>query len=353
VPLQAGKAVASVTLPNQPSLHLFALTAAPAQGAANLQPFYNNAGTASDGTAGGANLDGVGYAYSAQALRAADVARGGLVVANGMTFQWPGATPGAADNVTAQGQVVAFSAAQAGTFDGDMYRQTSPVSRTLYYVRDPGGRLLAVTEGTTVYYYGLDGHGSVANLTDASGAVVNTYRYDPYGSSLGVTETATLPNPWRYAGGYYEAESGLYLLGARYYAPQLGRFLQQDPLGSGNDSQYAYAGSDPCNNSDPSGMRTYYHHVSQSELKGVISNLDQQIGVDTTITNVGTGAAGAGGIAGILGSIAGGIAGGVVAVLSGASALATQHYQSEVNTYTSYASSSSGVDIAYTYHSRK
>jgi len=126
--------------------------------------------------------------------------------------------------------------------------------------------LLALTDGATVYYYGLDGHGSVANLTDSSGAVVNTYRYDPYGNSLGVTETATLPNPWRYAGGYYEAESGLYLMGARYYAPTLGRFLQQDPLGSGLDSQYAYAGSDPCNNSDPTGLTTCYHYVTPAEV---------------------------------------------------------------------------------------
>jgi len=102
----------------------------------------------------------------------------------------------------------------SGVFDGDMYRQTTPISRTLYYVRDPGGRLLALTDGTTVYYYGLDGHGSVATLTDSSGVVVNTYRYDPYGNSLGKTEGAVLPNPWQYAGGYYDAESGLYLLGA-------------------------------------------------------------------------------------------------------------------------------------------
>jgi len=222
VPLQAGKAVSKVTLPNQPNLHIFALTAAPAGGAANLQPLYNNAGTASDGAADGANFDGRGYSYSAQALQRAGVSRGGVVVVNGMTFQWPGSAPGAADNVAAQGQTMTFSSPQAGVFDGDMYRQTSPVSRTLYYVRDPGGRLLALTDGTTVYYYGLDGHGSVANLTDKNGAVVNAYRYDPYGNSLGKTETASLPNPWQYAGGYLDAESGLYLLGARYYARSRG-----------------------------------------------------------------------------------------------------------------------------------
>ncbi len=110
----------------------------------------------------------------------------------------------------------------SGVFDGDLYRQTSPVSRTIYYVRDPSGRLLALTDGTTVYYYGLDGHGSVSNLIDKNGAVVNTYRYDPYGNSLGKTEGASIPNPWQYAGGYFDAESGLYLLGARYYTRSWG-----------------------------------------------------------------------------------------------------------------------------------
>jgi len=326
VPLQAGKAVASVTLPNQSSLHLFALAAAPAGGAANLQPFYNNAGMASDGMAGGANLDGVGYAYSAQALRAAGVARGGLVMTNGMTFQWPGAAPGTADNVTAQGQVVVFSAAQAGTFDGDMYRQTSPVSRTLYYVRDPGGRLLALTDGTTVYYYGLDGHGSVANLTDSSGAVVNTYRYDPYGNSLGKTETASLPNPWQYAGGYFDVESGLYLLGARYYAPTLGRFLQQDLLGVPELSQYAYASSDPCNNSDPSGMQTCYHYLSHGAAIDMSHHFTDAAHATTNwaIGAVAVGGAIGAGIGGLLGAIGGppgavggGIAGGAIGATPG------------------------------------
>jgi hypothetical protein len=47
----------------------------------------------------------------------------------------------------------------------------------------PVGRLLVLTDGTTVYYYGLDGHGSVVNLTDRSGVVQDSYRYDPYGNS--------------------------------------------------------------------------------------------------------------------------------------------------------------------------
>jgi len=193
-----------------------------------------------------------------------------------------------------------------------MYRQTTPVSRTIYYVSDPSGRLLALTDGTTVYYYGLDGHGSVANLTDKNGAVVNTYRYDPYGNSLDVTETASLPNPWRYAGGYYDAESGLYLLGARYYAPMLGRFLQQDPLGVDALSQYAYAGSDPCNNSDPSGLLTCYRHVGPQDT---IRESDILSGESNKEAHDAGTSGGAGIVGGLLGSPAGAAAGAIIAII--------------------------------------
>jgi RHS repeat-associated protein len=62
-------------------------------------------------------------------------------------------------------------------------------------------------------------------------------------------------NNWHYAGVFLDGESGLYLLDARYYDPSIGRFLQQDPVGSGALSPYAYAQSDLCNNSDPTGLK--------------------------------------------------------------------------------------------------
>ena len=161
-----------------------------------------------------------------------------------------------------------------GTYDGaSIYQQTAPTRKTVYYERAPGGRLLALTDGTTVYYYGLDGHGNVANLTDRSGNVVNAYLYDPYGNSLGKTETSSIVNPWQYEGAFYEPESSIYLMGARYYAPQLGRFLQQDPLGGG----YAYAGSDPCNNNDPTGFTTCYHYVSGPQVSAAMTKINNDM----------------------------------------------------------------------------
>ncbi|MGQ0680518.1 MAG: RHS repeat-associated core domain-containing protein, partial [Actinomycetota bacterium] len=60
-------------------------------------------------------------------------------------------------------------------------------------------------------------------------------------------------NPWQFAGGFKDAFSGYYKFGARYYDPVIGRWTQPDPSGMDANS-YAYAGSNPANFVDPSGL---------------------------------------------------------------------------------------------------
>jgi RHS repeat-associated protein len=60
---------------------------------------------------------------------------------------------------------------------------------------------------------------------------------------------------FKYTGRRLDAETGLYYYRARYYAPNVGRFLQIDPIGYGvNMNLYAYVGSDPNNFLDPTGL---------------------------------------------------------------------------------------------------
>ncbi len=62
------------------------------------------------------------------------------------------------------------------------------------YLRDPGGRLLSRWFAPVHLNYGTDRLGSVTALTNASGgALENSYRYDPWGSSIGSTGTRYSP----------------------------------------------------------------------------------------------------------------------------------------------------------------
>ncbi|MBS3900070.1 MAG: RHS repeat-associated core domain-containing protein [Dethiobacter sp.] len=94
------------------------------------------------------------------------------------------------------------------------------------YVYGPGGQLLAMVRGGVTYYYHYNGHGDVVSLTDASGTVVATYDYDAFGNHIATT--GSVVNPYRYAGYRWDAETGLYYLNARYYAPGIGRFITRD-----------------------------------------------------------------------------------------------------------------------------
>jgi RHS repeat-associated protein len=65
----------------------------------------------------------------------------------------------------------------------------------------------------------------------------------------------------RMASREYDQEVGLYYNRARYYDPQLGRFLSEDPAGIGGGlNLYAYAGNDPVNGRDPNGL-CWGHYV--------------------------------------------------------------------------------------------
>jgi RHS repeat-associated protein len=96
-----------------------------------------------------------------------------------------------------------------------------------YYSRDNRGALLSERTPAGTFYYLFDALGSVTGLTNTSGAVVATYTYDPFGRPTQITEAVA--NPWRFAGGYLDAATGLTKFGTRYYDATLGRWTSRTP----------------------------------------------------------------------------------------------------------------------------
>jgi len=111
----------------------------------------------------------------------------------------------------------------------------------------------SVKEPLVTYYY-LSGIGTpgIVGLIDSTGKLWNRYRYTPWGALEDSLEQ--VPNVLKYAGREYDPETNLYYNRARYYDPQLARFLSEDPIGQGGGiNQYAYAGNNPIGAMDPSG----------------------------------------------------------------------------------------------------
>jgi RHS repeat-associated protein len=88
------------------------------------------------------------------------------------------------------------------------------------------------------------------------GGVTQAYGYDPYGNALRVFAPGE-PADFRYAGMFYNADSGLYLTRWRVYDPAIGRWLSRDPIGEAGDpaaNLYRYVAGNPIGVSDPLGL---------------------------------------------------------------------------------------------------
>ncbi|MGE4286976.1 MAG: RHS repeat-associated core domain-containing protein [Phycisphaerae bacterium] len=112
-----------------------------------------------------------------------------------------------------------------------------------------------------LYFYHTDALGSVIAMTSVNGVVAEKYRYSPFGrttiydGSGGEIARSAIGNPYMFTARRLDEESGLYYYRARMYKPEIGRFLQTDPLGYIDTiNPYAYCANNPLNRIDPWGL---------------------------------------------------------------------------------------------------
>lgn len=121
------------------------------------------------------------------------------------------------------------------------------------YVHGPGvDEILAMRRGTVTYLFENDALTSVVRITTGT-SVAGVFTYDSYGRVIAQTNSSL--SPYAFQGREFDQESGLYYFRERYYDPQTGRFLSQDPLGfAAGANYYAFVSNNPINGWDPFGL---------------------------------------------------------------------------------------------------
>jgi RHS repeat-associated protein len=106
--------------------------------------------------------------------------------------------------------------------------------------------------GSTIRHYVKDALGSVIALADDTGATTTTYVYDAFGNAIATGEASD--NPFQYTARENDG-TGLYYYRARYYSPEMQRFISEDPIRlRGGINFYSMTHNDPINWTDPSGL---------------------------------------------------------------------------------------------------
>jgi len=92
----------------------------------------------------------------------------------------------------------------------------------------------------------------VINTTDNT--ITQRMDYDPWGNVVADSNPGF--QPFGYAGGLYDRDTGLTRFGARDYDPGVGRWTAKDPVGfgGGDSNHYIYVGDNPINSADPTGL---------------------------------------------------------------------------------------------------
>jgi RHS repeat-associated protein len=141
---------------------------------------------------------------------------------------------------------------------GKSRRYAPPNDAPTSYLRAPDGELLGRKDPAGNWsYYVKDALGSVIGVYNAAGTLTRKYDYDPDGNTW--RDSSGKPEDFGYTGAYTRlGAQTLYHNGLRWYDPKTARWTSADSLDQPGDLQnanaYLYVGSNPVNDTDPTGQ---------------------------------------------------------------------------------------------------
>ena len=145
--------------------------------------------------------------------------------------------------------------------------QGATVSNTYYHSLPSSlNRVISIRKGGIDYWYHTDPIGKVLFISDSTGSIIATYNQEAFGniiSSTGYADNDLHLHERGQEDGYID----LYYFGARWYDPELGRWLSPEPLGLDGPNLYQFCFNDPVNGYDPNGLLTipFYGWVNAGE----------------------------------------------------------------------------------------
>jgi len=163
---------------------------------------------------------------------------------------------------------------QCSTYIYDPNEAWSPLARVDHLQDDTAGE---------IYWFSTDLNGAPLEATDEQGDIRWSGQYGSFGEVRHQTDgftrmaqnTALPHQPLRYAGQYANRETGLHYNLFRYYDPQTGRFIMQEPIGlNGGWNLYQYA-PNPLGWIDPWGLSAgdiFIHYTDEKGLMNIMKS---------------------------------------------------------------------------------
>ena len=151
-------------------------------------------------------------------------------------------------------ETVAVGSGSTQSVATNYYTWGLDLSGTLQGAGGVGG-LLAVLRNGTPYFPCYDANGNVTGYVATNGASVARREYDPFGRTTVAAGTMADDFNFWFSTKHLDHETGMSYYGFRFYSPELGRWLNRDPIEErGGVNLYRFVGNAPVNRRDYLGL---------------------------------------------------------------------------------------------------